>query len=249
MKKILVMMLAVLLLVVGFAGCTGTTEEPPLTPPEQYPDYFHVLTPPELPEEEYEEEEYEPEPIMPELTLEGLWLWRDGPLAYISEFDANGLGMRGFICDGIGDFAPDMEFFRWSTEDGSLIIEFPDGNVERWSYVLDGDVLDLTSEQFARMEYRYVRVITDVSGAELVGTWVWDEGSWFEYLFEVGGSGMRPGEDGYEAFEWVLTADGGLILDIDGGIVEMWCYAISDDVLTITSRQVVGMEFRYSRLR
>ena len=84
----------------------------------------------------------------------------------------------------------------------------------------------------------------------LVGTWVWDHGTAFAYEFAADGTGSRGGGGTVETFEWATTADGGLTLTLDnppaGFIpVEQWSYVIDGRLLTLTSRQVAGMEYIY----
>jgi hypothetical protein len=45
--------------------------------------------------------------------------------------------------------------------------------------------------------------------------------------------------------ERAITEDEGLIMFVDGGINEVWSFLIQEGILTITSRQVNGMEFNY----
>ncbi|MCL2587899.1 MAG: hypothetical protein FWD84_00640 [Oscillospiraceae bacterium] len=84
----------------------------------------------------------------------------------------------------------------------------------------------------------------------LVGTWAWDHGTAFTYVFAADGTGSRGATGMLETFEWATTADGGLTLTLDnppaGFIpVEEWSYVIDGRLLTLTSRQVAGMEYIY----
>ena len=80
----------------------------------------------------------------------------------------------------------------------------------------------------------------------LIGTWAWDEGPTFTYVFSKDGTLTRgiPGQ--IEELEW-RTEGADHILMGSGIFMESWTFSIVDDVLTITSRQVPGMEFRYIR--
>ena len=102
--------------------------------------------------------------------------------------------------------------------------------------------------------------------ATVVGTWAWDQGPDFLYVFNADGTGTR-GVDGLfelETFFWIINGDTlhinltpeaiGLTeavlaeegIDFDEIIVEEeWAFVIENNVLTITSLQVIGMEFSY----
>jgi len=96
----------------------------------------------------------------------------------------------------------------------------------------------------------------DTAGQQLVGTWAWDAMAAYVYSFEANGDGWR-GVSGVEVETFVWRAEGNdLLIDLTSGpgfdaaniiTYERWTYAISSDVLTITSQQVDGMEFSYIR--
>ena len=184
--------------------------------------------------------------------LVGGWLWVNGPSVYVYFFDEDGSGARGFICDGLNpDFVPDWEEFDWVMSDGGLILETDGLNTERWSVAIFNDNLTLTSDQIAGLEYIYVRILEEgyeEQYDELIGVWRWEEdNSWFyEFEFLSYGVGSRPAfPRGRENFNWLITADGGLLMHIEEGLVEMWSYIIEENILTLTSRQVEGLEYRY----
>ncbi|MCL2569560.1 MAG: S-layer homology domain-containing protein [Oscillospiraceae bacterium] len=84
----------------------------------------------------------------------------------------------------------------------------------------------------------------------LVGTWAWDESTAFAYVFDADGTGFRGVGAQVGTFAWETTADGGLILTLDNPLVgfiavEQWSYVIDGRFLTLTSRQVAGMEYVY----
>ena len=160
-------------------------------------------------------------------------------------FDEDGHGTRGYFCVSAED---DGEVFKWSTNDfGILSLDFGDEFIEEWSYVIEDNVLTITSEHWVGLTYSYVRIVSDGKD-EFVGTWAWDGNRTWQYVFEADGYGTRPGEIDLETFEWMLIADGGLLIIDADGWVEMWSYVIEDGRLTITSRQFVGVEFRYNRV-
>ena len=185
--------------------------------------------------------------------LVGGWLWVNGPSVYVYFFDEDGTGSRGFVCDGLNsDFEPDWEELEWGFSDGALTLEVNGWSTERWSATISNDMLTLTSEEIEGLEYTYVRVLEPEGNErrfdELVGVWMWEEdNSWF-YEFELFsyGRGSRPAFPvGRENFEWLITADRGLLIYVDDGLVEMWSYTIEGGTMTLTSRQVDGLEYRY----
>ena len=184
--------------------------------------------------------------------LIGFWLWNDGPSVYIYNFEENGLGNRGFFCDGLDpNFVPQVEEFQWTVNDGVLTFDFGDQNIELWSYEISNGLLTLTSQLIEGLIYTYVRLIEEEYVElyqEWIGVWYWEEyDSWY-YEFLPEGRGSRPAFPlGRENFNWAITADGGLLLAVEGGLFEVWSFEIEEQVLTLTSRQVAGTEYRYIR--
>jgi hypothetical protein len=179
-------------------------------------------------------------------NLIGTWLWESGPSVYLYVFEDDESGIRGFFCDGLdSNFVPEVESFEWMVRDGILILDFGEENIELWSIEISNDILALTSEQIVDLKYTYVRLIEEVYD-ELVGVWNWAEDiSWF-YEFYPSGRGSRPAfPAGREEFDWAITADEGLIMFVDDGLTEVWSFVVQEDVLTITSRQVAGLEYIY----
>ena len=85
---------------------------------------------------------------------------------------------------------------------------------------------------------------------ELVGTWTWGHSSDWEYVFKEDGTGTRPGLiEEATPFTWSINGD---ILTIDSeedSFIEEWLFEIVDDVLILTSNQVEGMVFEYTRVQ
>jgi len=83
----------------------------------------------------------------------------------------------------------------------------------------------------------------------LVGTWAWEAGADYLYVFNSDGSGTRGAASFLiESFTWSPEADGHLVLVI-GGRRGNWDYLIRDDALFLTSRDIPGWTFRYIRSR
>ena len=80
---------------------------------------------------------------------------------------------------------------------------------------------------------------------ELVGTWAWDDDDSYTYTFHSDGTLVRGVAEEYEEHEW--GTDGGEHLIIGSGPrSESWTYTISENVLTIESRQQEGVIFSYN---
>ena len=81
----------------------------------------------------------------------------------------------------------------------------------------------------------------------LVGTWAWDVSEEFTYELNADGTGIRGIPGNTEEFEWHTEGNDHLIMDL-GFQVESWTFTITDDVLTIDSRQVPGTTWSYIRV-
>jgi len=84
---------------------------------------------------------------------------------------------------------------------------------------------------------------------ELVGTWLWEDGSEWIYTFNADGTGVR-GNSGAITFEWSIVR-GNLHIEtpiaiFDDAISEIWDVTIEDDVLTLDSSQL-GRTYSYIR--
>ena len=265
MKRFLVVMLVMMFAFVGLVGCgstDGVTEEPDIQEveeieeaPEETITESEDVEAVEEEEEQEEQEEQEEEEQEESRELEtvsgaedliGSWIW-NGQLAYLYIFEDNGIGIRGFICDGEAGFEPELDNFQWEIVNGTLELDFGGRNVELWDLYYTGDTFTIVSQIIVGEEHTYVRLLEEVPDY-LVGVWNWEEDRSWSYEFYDDGTGSRPGFPfGRDSFEWAITVDGGLIMNMEGGMVEMWSYVIRgrDIVLTITSRQVVGMEYSY----
>jgi hypothetical protein len=97
----------------------------------------------------------------------------------------------------------------------------------------------------------------DVSEHALVGTWAWNTNAGFTYVFNADGTGVRGGAGmPRQGFSWSIPSDGRLNIDIDRADVvqgtrraERWDYSITNNVVTIESRQESGVRFSYTRVQ
>ena len=178
-------------------------------------------------------------------TLVGAWAWDEGE-AYEYLFNANGTGRRGV------EMTDETDEFVWVTE-GNVLWMHIDGDIvrERWTFVIANDVLTLTSRQgWGAFSYLSIPAFT-APGADhiLVGTWAWDANAEYEYVLNADGTGTRGVASAglIDELLWV-TVDDGIWMNITDGMTERWTFVVENDVLTITSRQVPGMEWSYIRV-
>ena len=83
------------------------------------------------------------------------------------------------------------------------------------------------------------------SSHPLVGTWSWNLDSGFVYNFYGDGTGTRGFDDEIESFTWETSGDH-LVIRLPF-MDESWTFSINGIMLTIDSRQVAGMAWRYIR--
>ena len=90
--------------------------------------------------------------------------------------------------------------------------------------------------------------------SSLVGTWRWEDNPYFYMIFNTFGTGTRnwEGSNRIEHFDWWTGGFGDLFKDMrdaNGHILsgDDWTYTLVGDVLTITSRNIPNLTFRYIR--
>jgi len=83
----------------------------------------------------------------------------------------------------------------------------------------------------------------------LVGIWLWDEHGAYEYNFFEDGTGNRRVEliDYITEFTWLITEELYLVIETEA-MTERWDYEIDNNALTLTSRQVPGTQYSYTRI-
>jgi len=92
----------------------------------------------------------------------------------------------------------------------------------------------------------HVDHVEAVSGDhDIVGIWQWDSDGSYIYIFNADGNGSRGFPNTIQRFTWEIEDDG-LNMRV-GRANEEWSWVISDDTLTITSRQVRNMQYSYIR--
>ena len=170
--------------------------------------------------------------------LVGTWFWNDDS-RFEYTFNEDGTGIRGWF----GDEHP----FTWSTNGATLRIRCqasrPMFNLrnERWGFYFEGNTVTLSSIQAIGVIYSYVRdgVVGDVYPL-LVGTWAWDDNSFWAYVLNEDGTGYMgwPGEA--IDLTWGVT-DGVLRIRHEEEAHEYiprnatWLFAIANGVLSLES--------------
>ena len=183
-------------------------------------------------------------------------------------FNADGTGTRGL---GV-----QAETFVWTIPgNGRVTINRDNPGTgemrrEQWNYSIDGNTLVLDSRQ-TDFNFTFTRVggvemettappvanTNDVNDNEndlaltaeeqaFVGAWSWPTLPAWQYNFSEDGTGTRGTPEEYEEFGW--AAEDGVLLIATSLMEEMWSYEIVDGLLTITSMQVEGMTYSYTRV-
>jgi hypothetical protein len=165
-------------------------------------------------------------------TLLGLWRWDDrGDFTYV--FNADGTGTRGF--------SDETETFRWAASGVNLNLNRDARDEyrrdERWTFVIDGDVLTISSRQEQGMVYSYIFDSQQQDDA-LVGTWRWDEYGGYTYIFNANGTGTHGTSEEPEDITWSTTGTRLVINFMDDGYLysDRWTYSITNGVLTIKNQ-------------
>ena len=100
----------------------------------------------------------------------------------------------------------------------------------------------LDSRQVPGMTFNYVRwegdfvpyEPPDLTGHPLIGTWAWDGGMSYLYVFNADGTGTRGFPGQIEDINW-YAYDDHLLMETSVGL-ESWTFTIDGDVLTIDNR-------------
>jgi len=80
----------------------------------------------------------------------------------------------------------------------------------------------------------------------IVGVWEWTASRTYIYIFNADGNGSRGTAPAVQNFTWAIDEAGHLSMSM-GRTTEHWYMEISDDVLTINSRQIANMRYSYNR--
>ncbi|MCL2446930.1 MAG: DUF5640 domain-containing protein [Oscillospiraceae bacterium] len=205
-------------------------------------------------------------------ALVGTWTWNTNA-AFTYVFNADGTGVRGgagmprqgFSWSIPGNGRLNIDIDRADVVQGTR-------RAERWDYSIAGNVVTIESRQESGVRFSYTRVDAEpevttttapaqVEPASIVGNWNWLDSVY--YTFNADGTGVRDVSGQFEApsaIAWT-TVDGTLYICITPDLCEisghaemstciepeMWSYALGTNSLTITSQQVAGMEFTYTR--
>ena len=176
-----------------------------------------------------------------------VWAW-DMDAGYVYAFNNDGTLTRGFPIA--------TQTLRWNITGTTLRIYTP-GFTERWTFEIVNDVLTITSQQVSGMQFSYIRQHDVAYGSDvvdgftlsddayvLIGTvWAWDMDAGYVYTFNNDGTLTRGFPGAIQTLRWNIT--GTTLRIYTPGFTERWTFEIVDDVLTITSQQVSGMQFSY----
>ncbi|MCL2409590.1 MAG: hypothetical protein FWC96_08285 [Oscillospiraceae bacterium] len=172
--------------------------------------------------------------------LVGEWAWSYN-IAWRYVLNSDGTGTRG------GGGMP-VESFTWGVrgDNEARITVGRGGAVERWTFTLLGNNLTL-ARSATNENYEYMRVGAPPSGHTLTGTWSWTGDDSYQYILNADGSGTRGVPGAIESFTWLLDEGNHLLLDLGWGVIESWTFGVTGDTLTLSSRQVSGMVYSYTR--
>ncbi|MCL2446928.1 MAG: hypothetical protein FWD06_09215 [Oscillospiraceae bacterium] len=208
-------------------------------------------------------------------ALVGTWAWTEGA-SYTYVFYADGTGSRGDTTGVarqhfVWSIPSDGRLYMRTNREDIVLGQRRD---ERWGYVIADDVLTITSRQEIGVRHSYSRVmpgetppkatmptttpadVAILSNHALVGTWAWNDNVDYIYMFNTDGTGVRGGAGmSLQRFWWSIPGNGRVYMSIDhadvppGGLpFEQWDYHITDNVLTLTSRQVANTSYSYTRV-
>jgi hypothetical protein len=140
---------------------------------------------------------------------------------------------------------------EWDGANNSVLVTSPEGDV-RVVAISTGGTFNQNGTVFVTTEFANTLFARFEVESQIVGTWAWDEGPDFVYIFEEDGTGRRGIPTIEEAFLWSKEGDQ-LNITLQGDLPplvlrdERWTFTIEDDVLTLESLQVEDMVFRYIR--
>ncbi|MCL2354781.1 MAG: DUF4190 domain-containing protein [Oscillospiraceae bacterium] len=92
---------------------------------------------------------------------------------------------------------------------------------------------------FFGMQNRNIQIDED-----LLGTWEWEDGTFYTYVFNRNGTGTRGSIFEIQTFRWHVPGDGQLLIHIEG-YLEDWSYTISRERLTLESNQFPDVRYSY----
>jgi len=84
---------------------------------------------------------------------------------------------------------------------------------------------------------------TQNQNQSLVGTWNWIGSPW--YVFNADGTGVQSPNFMEQNFRW--STNNGVLTITGMGMAQEWDYVIEGNQLTITSRQLAGLSYTYTR--
>lgn len=169
-------------------------------------------------------------------ALVGEWL-RESTYNWTYIFNEDGTGERGAV---------EIQTFTWSViRDDRVLLDFAGFRNQTWYYTIDGPTLNMIHRGNESENINYFRV--DHS-ADVVGIWAWPYDESLQFVFEADGTGTHNFAGYTSSFYW-FTARENLIIDHGPHEPnEHWHFAVTDDNLTIDSRQIAGLTRGYTRV-
>ena len=176
----------------------------------------------------------------------GVWAW-----------SVDGFFHYNFLEDGTGErvFPEFTETFEWGVSGETLFINRDNpgtGEIrnERWDFVMEDGVLDITSQHDETVSWRYYFMAEEFAEV-LVGTWSWDGNHDRTITLSAEGTGRRGYAGEQEAFTWTSYNNIVHIYSRDaryGVHGEIWAFVITGDSLYLSSVQADDASYTYTRI-
>ena len=177
----------------------------------------------------------------PNHQLIGTWGW-DYNTNYVYTFRADGTGSRGQN--------PQVETFQWAVAgDGHIYLTPTNGEQERLRFTRNGHLITL-GWQGEAVNYYFIQRNVNIEShtrAPLVARWTYEGDTDWAYNFETNGRGSRGIQGSLQNFEWWISANNLLFLEM-GSRIEIWNYGINNNVLTLTYLQNNWYTSRFNRV-
>lgn len=197
-------------------------------------------------------------PELDVLLYEGLigsWVSTNGTQwRYV--FTRQGTGVRGL--PGFGsDF---LQYFTWWTVDNEIMIDviFASGmdtyfEDDREFFISEDGILSMRSSNalYQDMWVEFQQATFDAQ--DLVGTWSWDAGSAWKYIFNADGTGTRgPQDETAEHFTWTLhndTLELAITTSENATQTESWTIHFAYYFITLLSNDTNELGWIYLRIQ
>lgn len=173
--------------------------------------------------------------------LVGIWVW-EGDFSWRWIFNDDGTGQRGIVGQ--------RENFTWSARgDNGFRVNVQGYRAENWTFSFDGYLLTIDRRSPAE-NFSYYRLGAP-EGHPILGTWAWDEYSYWQYEFNDQGRGIRGEPGNTENFNFMLGEDNHILFF--GGFLgqdyyQSWTFTIRGNTLDMVNRYDRRASFSYDRV-